>query len=116
MEAAGDDVGHLREEGSLEVVEAEVACGKAADVAVEDAVVGIDALLAEDAVGGVRVPAPEQLALLLEDEPVQLRVQGHHHRLPHQTRLEHRTVPAFPKRARGVFESICHGKSLAIKL
>jgi hypothetical protein len=52
LEAAGDDVGHLREEGPLEVVEAEVACGKAADVAVEDAVEGIDALLAEDAVGG----------------------------------------------------------------
>jgi hypothetical protein len=43
----------------------------------------------------VRVPNSEQLALLLEDEPVKLRIKGNNDRMPHKAGLEHGTVPMY---------------------
>lgn len=51
-----------------------------------------DALLAEDVVCRLRVPASEQLALFLKDEVVHLRVEGNDHTLPGQAGLEQGTV------------------------
>jgi hypothetical protein len=92
-EALPHGVLQLSDEHLLEALGAEELRGEAPDELVDGAAVRGDALLAEDVVGRLRVPEPEQLALLLENEPVELRVQGDHQRLPHQVGLEHRTIP-----------------------
>jgi len=83
------------DERFLDVFRAKKLGRKTADELVDGTCECGDALLAEYCVCCLRVPNSEQLALLLEDEPVQLWIKGNHDRLPRQAGLEHGAVPIY---------------------
>jgi hypothetical protein len=95
-EAAAAGGVRLGEEHRLEVLLAVETEHQGLEVLVHEAVQGADVVAAEDLGEGVRVPALEQLPLLLEHEVVHVRVRRHHHLPPHDARLEDAPVPPHP--------------------
>ncbi|WVZ77131.1 LOW QUALITY PROTEIN: hypothetical protein U9M48_025031 [Paspalum notatum var. saurae] len=93
-EGAPDGVLDVADHGLLpEALRAEVAEHHVLEVLERGALLLPDVVPAQDLHEGVRVPALEQLPLLLEHHVVELLVRRHHHRVPHQARLEDRPVP-----------------------
>lgn len=93
-EAAAAGGVRLGEEHGLEVLLAVEPEHERLEVLVHEAVQGADVVAAEDLGEGVRVPALEQLPLLLEHVVVHLWVRRHHHRPPDDAGLEDTAVPA----------------------
>ena len=83
------------EEHGPEVLLAVEAEHERLEVLVHETVEGADVVAAEDLGEGVRVPALEQFPFLLEHVVVQLWVRRHHHRPPHDARLEDVAVPIY---------------------
>lgn len=85
----------LGEEHRPEVLLAVEAEHERLEVLVHEAVQGADVVAAKDLGERYRVPALEQLPLLLEHVVVQVRVRRHHHRPPDDACLEDGTVPTY---------------------
>ena len=111
-EGAGDGALDVAEHGLPEALRAEVAEHHVLEVPEHGALLLADVVPAQDLHEGVRVPAPEQLPLLLEHHVVQLLVRRDDDRVAHQARLEDRAVPKLAlEKATGDTFQICYTSS-----
>jgi hypothetical protein len=92
-EGAADGALDVAEHGLPEALRAEVAEHHVLEVPEHGTLLLADVVPAQDLHEGVRVPALEQLPLLLEHHVVQLLVRRDDDRVAHQARLEDRAVP-----------------------